>query len=133
MTLPIFDDRALMAAAREAMGHAYAPYSHFPVGAALLAEDGRVFVGCNVENASFGLTLCAERSALVKAVSEGARRFVAVAIAAEKLSPCPPCGACRQVMAEFSPELQVILEDHAPLSLAELLPMGFAGVWGEKV
>jgi homotetrameric cytidine deaminase len=92
--------RALLAQAREARAHAYAPYSRFPVGAALMADDGRVFTGCNVENASYGLTNCAERVALGKAVSEGVRRFVAVAVVGpEDDAPCAPCGACRQVLA----------------------------------
>ncbi|GAB6392876.1 MAG: cytidine deaminase [Treponematales bacterium] len=81
---------------------AYAPYSMFRVGAALLAEDGAVFTGCNVENRSFGMTICAERTALVKAVSEGRRKFIAIAIAApDSPTPVGPCGACRQVLSEF--------------------------------
>ena len=130
-----FDRENLLSLARTALNHAYAPYSRFPVGAALLAEDGRVFTGCNVENASFGLTLCAERVALGKAVSEGVRRFKAVAIVAEKLKPCPPCGACRQVLAEFGPELVVLLErDGQPLELGmtEVLPFGFSGAFLEE-
>jgi cytidine deaminase len=107
--------RALLAQAREARAHAYAPYSRFSVGAALMADDGRVFTGCNVENASYGLTNCAERVALGKAVSEGARRFVAVAVVGpEDDAPCAPCGACRQVLAEFGIDVQVITPDGTP-------------------
>ena len=93
----------LASAAIEASQRAYAPYSKFKVGAALLAEDGRVFTGCNVENASYGLTNCAERTAVFKAVSEGATRFKAIAIAGGVGDVAMPCGACRQVLAEFCP------------------------------
>jgi cytidine deaminase len=123
------DSAALLDEARDAMRRAYVPYSHFPVGAALLAEDGRVFTGCNVENASYGLTLCAERVAIGKAVSEGAQRFVAVAIVAERVAPCSPCGACRQVLAEFGPELVVILDQGTvpwQIPISDLLPHGFS-------
>ncbi len=87
----------------EASAKAYAPYSKFKVGAALLAEDGRVFTGCNVENASYGLTNCAERTAVFKGVSEGATRFTALAVAGGEGEVAMPCGACRQVLAEFLP------------------------------
>lgn len=99
----------LLAEAERAAARAYAPYSGLAVGAALLAEDGRVFAACNVENASYGLSICAERAAVFKAVSEGARRFTAVAVTLRGLRPIPPCGACCQVLAEFNPQLQVIL------------------------
>ena len=89
--------------AREAALRAYAPYSKFKVGAALIAEDGRIFTGCNVENASYGLSNCAERTAVFKAVSEGATRFTALAIAGGEEDVAMPCGACRQVLAEFFP------------------------------
>lgn len=117
------------------MAQAYAPYSKFPVGAALLAADGRVFTGCNVENASFGLTMCAERVAIGKAISEGVRHFTAVAIVAEKLKPCPPCGACRQVLAEFGPHLLVLLDQGSEpleLKMTEVLPFGFSGACLEE-
>lgn len=100
---------ALMQRAREARAHAYAPYSRFPVGAALLAEDGTVFTGCNVENASYGLTNCAERTAIFKAVSEGRTTFRAIAVVGPQDDlPCAPCGACRQVLYEFGPEMALI-------------------------
>ncbi len=120
-------DETLLQLAREAMKNSYSPYSQFPVGAALLSEDGRVFLGCNVENASFGASNCAERTALFKAVSEGARSFTTLAIAANK--PAWPCGICRQALYEFSPDLRVLVT--APDGyigeklLTELLPEGF--------
>lgn len=120
-------DEALLALARAAREHSYSPYSGFAVGAALLCADGRVYQGCNIENASFGLTNCAERTAVFKAVSEGATEFTAIAIAAEKTAPWP-CGACRQVLNEFAPDIRVLVTwdgkvDEAPLS--KLLPYGF--------
>lgn len=101
-------DNELLALAREAMTRSYSPYSHYPVGAALRAADGRVFQGCNIENASFGATICAERTAMVKAVSEGAREFDAIAIATRD-TPGWPCGICRQFMSEFAPDLRVLV------------------------
>jgi cytidine deaminase len=92
----------LAARARAVRSAAYAPYSGFPVGAAILAEDGRIFTGCNVENLSFGATICAERTAVVKAVSEGAVRFSAVAVISREETPCLPCGICRQFLSEFA-------------------------------
>lgn len=118
----------LVQAARRAQERAYAPYSNFPVGAAVLAEDGQVFAGCNVENASFGLTVCAERNAVAAALVAGARP-VAVAVVAGG-GHVAPCGACRQVLAEFGAEMPVILAgpDGKPAeltSLAALLPAVF--------
>ncbi|MCA8964799.1 MAG: cytidine deaminase [Planctomycetes bacterium] len=120
---------ALVAAARAVMANAYAPASHFCVGAAVLAEDGRVFVGCNVENASYGLTICAERNALARAVAEGARAFRTIAIATDRERALPPCGACRQVLRELAPDVVVLSvgEDGAVRrwTMAELLPDAF--------
>ena len=120
-------DETLLSLAREAMTRSYSPYSHYPVGAALHALDGRIFQGCNIENASLGATICSERTAMVKAVSEGAHSFVAVAIAADKMAW--PCGACRQVLNEFAPEIRVLVTDaegHVEQkTLQELLPNGF--------
>lgn len=112
---------------------AYAPYSHFAVGACLLAADGRTFVGCNVENATYGATICAERVAFGRAVADGAHAFVAIAVVGgeeEPLRPCVPCGICLQVMSEFCEgNFQVIAyEDGEPIvrTLKELLPVAFA-------
>jgi cytidine deaminase len=99
----------LLAAARAVQRHAYAPASRFAVGAAVLTDDGRVFVGCNVENASYGLTICAERAAVCAAVAAGARRLVAVAVVTDLDEPARPCGACRQVLAEFGPGMHVLV------------------------
>jgi len=88
---------------------AYAPYSKYKVGAALLTEDGRVYTGCNVENSSYGITICAERTAVANAVGDGHRRFKAVAVVTASSPPGPPCGICRQTLAEFTPEMTVIL------------------------
>lgn len=119
-------------AARAVRERAYAPYSKFKVGAALVSADGRIFTGCNVENISFGLTMCAERVALGRAIAEGADRFVAIAIVADTGKPVSPCGACRQVLAEFAPGLRILLvtldgtiEER---SLSELLPRATAGI-----
>lgn len=123
----------LMKQAMEARKNSYSPYSQFKVGAALLCEDGTVYTGCNIENASYSPTNCAERTAFFKAVSEGQRKFKAIAIAGgkEKLEPCYPCGVCRQVMAEFCnlDEFQIVcmtLDDKLEcLSLRDLLPRSF--------
>ena len=101
----------LMALAEKAREQAYAPYSKFRVGAALLTKDGRVVLGCNVENASFGLSICAERNAVFKAVGEGLRDFVAIAVTAGENGGASPCGACRQVLQEFAPGLAVYWRD----------------------
>lgn len=120
-------DDTLLELARSAMERSYSRYSHFPVGAALLCSDGRVFQGCNIENASFSLTCCAERTAVFKAVSEGAQTFEAIAIASRE--PAWPCGACRQVLNEFAPNLRVLITwgdgETAEKNLQELLPNSF--------
>ena len=120
----------LKAAAVAMLDRAYIPYSHFPVGAALECSDGTVFTGCNVENAAYGSTICAERTALVKAVSEGHRDdFVRLAVVGRGDDYCWPCGACRQMLFEFAPDLTVLVArgDHqfVTLPLRELLPHGF--------
>jgi cytidine deaminase len=119
-------DQKLLDEARRAREKAYAPYSRFRVGAALRGKSGKVYQGCNVENASYGLSMCAERVAIGKAVSEGEKAFDAVAIDAGQAAPTPPCGACRQVLAEFGVELRVLLAGEArALTLADLLPRSF--------
>ncbi len=100
--------RSLVEAARKARAHAYSPYSGVKIGAAVLSSDGRVFPGANIENSSYGLSCCAERTAIFNAVSEGARRFVAIAVVGESEQFTRPCGACRQVMVEFGPEMKVL-------------------------
>jgi cytidine deaminase len=99
----------LVEAARRAKKAAYAPYSGFRVGAAILCFDGSIFTGCNVENASYGATICAERTAIAKGVSEGHKDIVAIAITSDDDKPCSPCGICRQVIYEFNPEMKVII------------------------
>lgn len=120
-------DKELIALADEARAKAYAPYSNYRVGAALLTGSGQVYTGVNVENASYGLAICAERTAAVKAVSAGEREFVAIAIVTDNGGS--PCGACRQVLAEFGPEMRIILADAAgksrEYSMSELLPDSF--------
>ena len=115
------------------LDRAYVPYSHFPVGAALECSDGTVFTGCNIENAAYGVTICAERTAIFKAVSEGRRDFVRIAIAGRSEDYCVPCGSCRQVMMEFAPELEVIClngkGESKTFALRELLPYGFDRTW----
>jgi cytidine deaminase len=118
----------LVEAAWQARERAHAPYSDFAVGAALLGRSGRVYRGCNVENASLGLTLCAERGAVVCAVAEGEREFDALAICADAEEPVPPCGACRQVIAEFARDLPMLLvtrNGRRAARLSELLPSPF--------
>ena len=119
----------LVDAARAARQHAVAPYSHFLVGAAIRCEDGRVFGGCNVENATYGLTVCAERVAMFKALSEGHRKFRRVAVVADTEAPTPPCGACRQILWEFGGDLEVILanltRETGRHQLTDLLPLPF--------
>jgi len=125
----------LVRAAREAAAKAYCPYSHYPVGAAVLTQDGRIYTGCNVENISYGLSLCAERAAFVKAVGDGCRAFAALAVAGGCKRAAAPCGACRQVLSEqCPPEMPVFiarLKKGGPVTsttLGELLPLGFASL-----
>jgi len=125
---PTHDDSALIAEAIEASKQAYIPYSHYAVGAALRATDGTVFRGCNVENAAYPATICAERTALVKAVSEGYRDFDTIVVVTKNGGS--PCGLCRQMMYEFAPKMRVIIADldgniHDDMPLSDLLPLGF--------
>jgi cytidine deaminase len=120
----------LVTAARAAQARAYAPYSNFRVGAALEGEDGAVYAGCNVENASYGLTICAERNAIFAAVAaEGSgMRIKAVAVATERDGPCAPCGACRQVIYEFGPDALILFRGQSgteQMAITKLLPEGF--------
>ena len=119
----------LINAARKVRDNAYAPYSGFKVGAAVIAEDGNIFAGCNVENASYGLTVCAERNAIASLIAGGNRFPVSIAIVAREGALCPPCGACRQVLMEFNPDLEIILESDKGIELfklSEILPLSFS-------
>jgi cytidine deaminase len=120
----------LLDAAWGARESAYAPYSNFSVGAALLAEDGRIFKGCNVENISYGLTNCAERVAIGAAVAAGVRKFLAVVVVADTNVPISPCGACRQVLAEFAVPHVILANrrEHLEFRLEELLPRASTGI-----
>lgn len=123
---------ALIAEATRVRANAHAPYSKFAVGAALECADGTVFTGCNVENLSFGLTMCAERVAIGAAVAAGQRDFRRIAVVADTDTPVSPCGACRQVLAEFNPELEIQLAttdgESAVFTLDELLPRALTGI-----
>ncbi|WP_034630667.1 cytidine deaminase [Desulfotruncus alcoholivorax] len=114
----------------EAQKYAYAPYSHFAVGAALLTAEGEVHTGCNIENASYGLTVCAERVAILKAVSCGQRSFKSMAVIADTEEFCSPCGACRQVLSEFGGDIKVYLAnrrgEYRTMTVGELLPGAFS-------
>ncbi|MCD7860825.1 MAG: cytidine deaminase [Oscillospiraceae bacterium] len=122
-------DRELLTLAQQASVQAYAPYSGFPVGAALECEDGTVYTGCNVENAAYGDCICAERTAVVKAVSEGHRDFRRIAVYGSGKNYCMPCGTCRQVLAEFAPEIEVLAAKaggtYVSYPLSRLLPHTF--------
>jgi cytidine deaminase len=127
----------LIAAARAARLHAHAPYSGFRVGAALQTPAGLIVTGCNVENATYGLTICAERVALVKAISEGQTKFTRIAVVADTDAPTPPCGACRQILWEFAGDLEIVLANlndvKGTYRLAQLLPLPFDGrLLGER-
>jgi len=125
------DSDRLVAAARAARDRALAPYSTFKVGAALLARDGTIYSGCNVENASYGLTMCAERVALFKALSEGAREFTMIAVVADTAAPTPPCGPCRQLLWEYCGDIPVVMANLQTITgqhqMRELLPLPFDG------
>ena len=123
------EDQELIELARKAREFSYSPYSKFKVGAALITHEGKVYSGCNIENASFGITNCAERTAIFKAVSEGAREIDTIAIIADSDGPCSPCGTCRQAMAEFKVKRVIMANlkgEVKAVSLAELLPYSFA-------
>jgi cytidine deaminase len=121
--------RTLIAEARKARRRAVAPYSHFKVGAALETADGTIVTGCNIENATYGLTLCAERVAMFKAVSDGHRAFRRIAVVADTDAPTPPCGPCRQILWEFGGDLEIVLanlrRETGRYRLADLLPLPF--------
>jgi cytidine deaminase len=123
------DSDRLVAAARAARDHASAPYSNFKVGAAILTRGGKIYTGCNVENATYALTVCAERVALLKALSEGEREFTTIAVVADTSAPTPPCGPCRQLLWEYCGDITVILADltasKAQHRMSELLPLPF--------
>lgn len=120
----------LLKKAREARKNAYAPYSKYKVGAAVLCKDGTIYGGCNMENASYGLTMCAERNALAQAVAAGHKKFTAIAIVVDDREPASPCGACRQVIREFGPDIDVFLYTvrgkKMETTIEELLPQAFA-------
>jgi len=124
----------LLGISNRVRSEAYAPYSRFAVGAALLASDGQVFTGCNVENISFGLTMCAERVAVGSAVASGSKQFELLAIVSDSAEPVVPCGACRQVLAEFAPDLRIVVSnlagETAEFRLTELLPSPRQGILG---
>ena len=127
----MYDYKLLMDKAKEASKTSYSPFSRFAVGASVLAKSGKIYTGCNVENSSFGMTICAERCAIFKAVSEGEREILAVAIYSPNADDCNPCGACRQVMFEFQGDddtVKIITENMGELivrELSEYLPYGF--------
>lgn len=126
-----YDYKQLMNLAKEASKNSYSPFSRFAVGASVLAKSGKIYTGCNVENSSFGMTICAERCAIFKAISEGERIIRAVAIYSPNADDCNPCGACRQVMFEFQEDdnmIEIITENMGELvvrKLSEYLPYGF--------
>ena len=125
----LIDDKALLKIANDVRKNAYCPYSNFPVGAALLCSDGTVFTGVNVENASYGLTMCAERVAIFKAISEGRHDFVKLAVTC-KGDHCQPCGACRQVIYEHAPDIEILMGNlegnFVRTTIRDLLPEAFS-------
>lgn len=130
---PLSEERLaeVVTAARDARLRAIAPYSHFLVGAALVTADGLVITGCNVENASYGLTMCAERVALLKALSEGHRDFTLCVVVADTEKPTPPCGPCRQLLWEYCGDIRIVMANRttitAELQMKDLLPLPFDG------
>lgn len=126
------DKTKLIEAAVDVRRHAHAPYSNFAVGAALLTKSGRIFTGCNVENLSFRLTICAEEAAVASAVAAGEKEFVTIAVATNSTEPAMPCGACRQVLAEFNPDMEIItatIEGRQQINrLNQLLPDAKQGI-----
>ena len=122
-------DRELVELAFTMLERSYSPYSHFPVGAALEGADGKIYTGCNVENAAYGSCICAERTALVKAVSEGCQSFRRLAVVGNGEDYCWPCGSCRQMLYEFAPQLEILVargdHDFVRTTLRELMPHGF--------
>lgn len=122
-------EESLIRQAQQVMERAHAPYSRFSVGAAIESKDGRVFCGCNIESSSFGLTICAERVAIFKAISEGVRGFAAIAITSSSGTIVPPCGACRQVLWDLAGDISIIMaaseKDYQILPLSQLLPRAF--------
>lgn len=125
------DYQSLVARAKAAKRFSHSPYSRFRVGAAVLTTGGKVYTGCNIENSSYGLTICAERTALFKAVSEGETSFIAIAIASDETRFTPPCGACRQVMMDLAGDMDIVLSTQKGglkvLRLVDLLPLPFGG------
>jgi cytidine deaminase len=130
--VPVTEYNELISAASAARLLAYAPYSGFQVGAALITKEGKTYTGCNVENISLGLTICAERSAIATAIAQGSRDFAAIAVVTEGKKPAIPCGACRQVLAEFNPGMKVLTATIdgkvQEFDLAELLPFPSQGI-----
>ena len=127
------DKNVLIKSAVEVKKYAYTPYSHFAVGAALLTKSGKIFTGCNIENLSFRLTICAEEAAIAAAVAGGERDFTAIAVVADSNEPAMPCGACRQVLAEFNPNIEVMVatadgRQEETLLLSDLLPRPKQGI-----
>jgi cytidine deaminase len=124
------DDKDLLKIARDILKFSYSPYSNFPVGAVLLTKNGKIYTGVNIENASYGLTICAERVAIFKAISEGEKEFLKIVIVGKDGNGVPPCGACRQVMMEFSPKMEVLLynsheDSFNKYKVEDLLPHSF--------
>ncbi len=123
--------KKLIEAAQKAKEYSYSPHSNFRVGAAIITQSGNIYTGCNIENSSFSLTICAERTAIFKAVSDGQRKFAAIAIVTDLKDPIPPCGACRQVLMDMAGDIDVIIAgnkgDNIVYKLSKLLPMPFNG------